>query len=62
MIKQIEDTEHELILSMLKDIGGTNDPIEQFKAIERYHKFVVARANRIDGDMYYATSNRNTKG
>jgi hypothetical protein len=35
---------------LVNDIGGSEDPVEQFKAIERYHKFVAARRDRQLGE------------
>lgn len=63
-MKEIEQLEQTLIIAMLKDIAGTNDPVEQFRAIERYDKFIGARAKRLDTDSFYipnAASNRKTK-
>ena len=58
-MKNIEEIELMLITSMLKDIAGTNDPIEQYRAIERYSKFIEARAVRMESD---APSSRKAKG
>lgn len=58
-MKNIEEIELMLITSMLKDIAGTNDPVEQYRAIERYAKFIEARAVRIESD---AASSRKAKG
>jgi hypothetical protein len=58
-MKNIEEIELMLITSMLKDIAGTNDPVEQYRAIERYAKFIEARAVRIESD---AAGSRKAKG
>lgn len=49
-MKQIEELEVSLITAMLKDIAETNDPVEQYRAIERYAKFIEARSIRIESD------------
>lgn len=46
----IEKLEEELMIGLLRDIQGTNDPVEQYRAMERYYKFVEARAIRVDTD------------
>lgn len=65
-MKQIEELELSLITAMLKDIAGTNDPVEQFRAIERYSKFIEARANRIESETLIMETNascsRKSKG
>ena len=32
---------------LLNAIGSEEDPVEQFRAMERYHKFTQARGERI---------------
>ena len=50
--RKVEVLEEELLLAMLKDIAGSHDPIEQFKGIERYHKFILARSDRIKSEAF----------
>ena len=49
-MNKIEELEIALITAMLNDIAATNDPIEQYRAIERYAKFVEARCKRVNVD------------
>ena len=46
----LEQLEEEMMIAMLKDIAGSQDPIEQFKGIERYHKFILARKDRLQSE------------
>ena len=46
----LEQLEEELMIAMVKDVAGSQDPIEQFKGIERYHKFVAARSVRLQSE------------
>lgn len=49
-MNDIENLENELLMDLLQDIRGTNDPVEQYRAMERYHKFVEARSIRMLSD------------
>lgn len=42
--------EERLMEDMVKDIGGSNDPVDAFKAIERYREFCKARTTRLEGE------------
>jgi len=49
-MQDIENLENELLMELLQDIRATNDPVEQYRAMERYHKFCEARAIRVATD------------
>lgn len=49
-MNDIDQMEKQLIVEMLQDIQQANDPVEQFRGIERYHKFVEAREIRVATD------------
>jgi hypothetical protein len=42
------------MLDMVQDINACNDPIEMFKAIERYGAFCKARTTRMEGESLVA--------
>lgn len=46
-MRKIETLEERLMEELVNDIGAEEDPVEQFRAMERYHKFVQARGERI---------------
>jgi hypothetical protein len=50
-MRNVEKLEESLLEAMISDISGSNDPVDQFKAIERYQKFVAARAIRINSEI-----------
>ena len=45
--RKLETTEEQVMQSILNEIGGSHDPVDQYKAIERYDKFVEARSKRL---------------
>ena len=47
---KLEQLEEKLMEDMVNDIGGSDDPVDQFKAIERYHKLILARKDRLQGE------------
>jgi hypothetical protein len=49
--RKLEELEETLMEDFVQDIGGSQDPVDQFKAIERYAKFVEARAARINSEL-----------
>jgi hypothetical protein len=48
--RKLEALEEKLMEDMVHDIGGSDDPVDQFKAIERYHKLILARKDRLQGE------------
>ena len=48
--RKLEVLEEKLMEDMVNDIGGSDDPVDQFKAIERYHKLILARKDRLQGE------------
>ena len=48
--RKLEALEEKLMEDMVNDIGGSEDPVDQFKAIERYHKLILARKDRLQGE------------
>jgi len=48
--RKLEALEERLMEDLVQDVGGSEDPVEQFKAIERYMSFVKARATRMEGE------------
>ena len=48
--RKLEALEERLLEDMVNDIGGCEDPVDQFKAIERYHKLILARKDRLQGE------------
>lgn len=51
MNRKLEQLEETLMEAFVEDISGSQDPVDQFKAIERYAKFVEARAARINSEL-----------
>ena len=51
MNRKLEQLEETLMEDFVQDIGGRLEPVDQFKAIERYAKFVEARAARINSEL-----------
>ena len=47
---KIQKLEDEIIITMLNSIASTTDPVEQYRCIERYYKFIEARRIRTMGD------------
>ena len=45
--RKLEVLEEKLMEDILNEIGGSHDPVDQYKAIERYDKFVEARSKRL---------------
>ncbi len=45
--RKVEMTEEKVMENILNEIGGSDDPVDQYKAIERYDKFVEARSKRL---------------
>ena len=45
--RKVEMTEERVMENILNEIGGSDDPVDQYKAIERYDKFVEARSKRL---------------
>ena len=45
--RKVEMTEEKVMETSLNEIGGSDDPVDQYKAIERYDKFVEARSKRL---------------
>lgn len=54
LMRKLEQLEEKLMEDMINDIGASEDPVDQFKAIERYHKLVLARKDRQSGDALCA--------
>ncbi len=52
--RELENAEEEVMLAMVQDINACNDPIEMFKAIERYGAFCKARTTRMEGESLVA--------
>ena len=48
--RKLEVLEEKLMEDMVNDIGGSDDPVDQFKAIERYNKLILARKDRLQGE------------
>jgi hypothetical protein len=46
-MRKLETLEERLMEDLLNAIGSEEDPVEQFRAMERYHKFVQARGERL---------------
>jgi hypothetical protein len=46
-MRKLETLEERLMEELVNDIGAEEDPVEQFRAMERYHKFTQARGERI---------------
>lgn len=49
-MRKLEQLEERIMEDMVQDIGASEDPVDQFKAIERYQKFITARKERQTGD------------
>ena len=45
--RKVEISEEKVMENILNEIGGSDDPVDQYKAIERYDKFVEARSKRL---------------
>jgi hypothetical protein len=52
--RKLDELEETLMEDFVQDIGGSEDPVDQFKAIERYAKFVEARSSRIKAERVEA--------
>jgi len=52
--RKLDELEETLMEDFVQDIGGSQDPVDQFKAIERYAKFVEARSSRIKAERVEA--------
>jgi|TARA_R110002126_G_scaffold165242_1_gene313102 hypothetical protein len=50
--RKLIELEESLMEDFVQDIGGSQDPVDQFKAIERYAKFVEARSSRIRAENF----------
>jgi len=48
--RKLEVLEEKLMEDMVNDIGGSDDPVDQIKDIERYHKLILARKDRLQGE------------
>lgn len=48
--RELTRLEENLMEDMVKDISGSNDPVDAFKAIERYREFCKARTTRLEGE------------
>lgn len=48
--RQLETHEEEVMNSLVMDIRDCQDPVDQFKLIERYNAFVTARAKRLESE------------
>lgn len=48
--RQLEIHEEEVMSALVLDIRDCQDPVDQFKLIERYNAFVSARAKRLESE------------
>ena len=48
--RKLEVLEEKLMEDMVNDIGGSDDPVDQFNDSERYHKLILARKDRLQGE------------
>ena len=49
----INKLEQSLMEDMVRDISSVNDPVEQFRAIERYKAFVEPRCARLESESWH---------
>jgi len=48
--RELEHYEEQVMTALVMDIRDCEDPIDQFKLIERYNAFVTARAKRLESE------------
>ena len=51
-MRNIETYEEQVMEALVRDILDCQDPVDQFKLIDRYSKFVEARSRRIEGESH----------
>lgn len=49
--RQLENHEEQVMEALVLDIRDCQDPVDQFKLIERYNAFCTARATRIQSEV-----------
>ncbi len=48
--RELEHYEEQVMAALVMDIRDCQDPVDQFKLIERYNAFVTARAKRLESE------------
>jgi hypothetical protein len=51
-MRNLETYEEQVMEALVRDILDCQDPVDQFKLIDRYSKFVEARSRRIEGESH----------
>lgn len=54
--RELENNEERVMNALVLDIHDCQDPVDQFKLIERYNAFVTARAKRLESEALRAKS------
>lgn len=49
--RNLDNYEEAVMEALVKDIHNCDDPVDQFKLIERYNAFVSARAKRLESEI-----------
>lgn len=49
-MRNLDTYEEAVMEALVKDIHDCEDPVDQFKLIERYNAFVSARAKRLESE------------
>lgn len=52
--RELEQFEEQVMCALVCDIRDCQDPVDQYKLIERYNAFVNARAKRQEGEALRA--------
>jgi hypothetical protein len=53
-VRNVEEMEETVLEQMLERIEQAQDPVDQYKAVERYHAFIKARGDRLESERDYA--------
>ena len=48
--RELENYEEQVMTALVMDIRDCEDPVDQFKLIERYNAFCGARAKRLESE------------
>jgi hypothetical protein len=54
--RDLEHNEEQVMNALVLDIRDCQDPVDQFKLIERYNAFVTARAKRLESEASRKTA------
>lgn len=50
--RELENHEEQVMIALVLDIRDCQDPVDQFKLIERYGAFINARAKRLESESF----------